>query len=320
MTANPQPQPWNDASVHEFGRDFLTFSVQHGIHCVPIDDEELNRQADFYDVVSRLFERRLFLPADLAPEFILDCGSGGGTEWAEEVMEKSELGPGSSSSEDDDFACQVVVVDVFHTEGSSPGVVKKRWNLNEPFRYDQDELTRDKYDLVNSRFLTDCINAGRWGSYVQDLHDRLRGGGSPGWLQMLEAQFHIQSRSGRSLEHMGNAGFVNIAIEPKQLPVGEWHHDPRLREIGRDMKSVAVQTLRSLGVWHCRRSGMSEGDFEALIAGCEREVSDTSLRLYIPIFAVWGQRAEKGRKRDDPEDVKYVPDPSRRLPPPVDWA
>jgi hypothetical protein len=24
--------------VHEFGRDFLTFSVQHGIHCVPIDD------------------------------------------------------------------------------------------------------------------------------------------------------------------------------------------------------------------------------------------------------------------------------------------
>jgi hypothetical protein len=43
----------------------------------------------------------------LTPEFILDCGSGGGIEWAEEVMEKSELGPGSSSSEDDDFACQV---------------------------------------------------------------------------------------------------------------------------------------------------------------------------------------------------------------------
>lgn len=72
-----------------------------------IEQEELNRQADFYDVISRLLERRLFLPADLAPEFILDCGSGGGIEWAEEVMEKSELGPGSSSSEDDDFACQV---------------------------------------------------------------------------------------------------------------------------------------------------------------------------------------------------------------------
>lgn len=69
--------------------------------------EELNRQADFYDIISRLFERRLFLPTDLTPEFILDCGSGSGIEWAEEVMEKSELGPGSSSSEDDDFACQV---------------------------------------------------------------------------------------------------------------------------------------------------------------------------------------------------------------------
>jgi hypothetical protein len=72
-----------------------------------VQQEELNRQADFYDIVSRLFERRLFLPADLTPEFILDCGSGGGIEWAEEVMEKSELEPGSSSSEDDDFACQV---------------------------------------------------------------------------------------------------------------------------------------------------------------------------------------------------------------------
>ncbi|KAH0290269.1 hypothetical protein KCU62_g3820, partial [Aureobasidium sp. EXF-3399] len=345
MTSNPQPQPRTDASVHEYGRDFLTFSVQHGIHCVPIDDEELNRQADFYDVVSRLFERRLFLPTDLAPEFILDCGSGGGIEWAEEVMEKSELGPGSSSSEDDDFACQVVAVDIFHTEGSSPGVVKKRWNLNEPFRYDQEELARDKYDLVNSRFLADSINASRWASYVQDLHDRLRDGG---WLQMLEAQFNIQSRSGRPLEylsrwwniysqalerqnkdprvgtelprHLHNAGFINIAVEPKQLPVGEWHQDPRLREVGRDMKSVALQTLRSLGIWHCRQAGMQESDFEDLIAGCEREVSDMSLRLYIPMFAVWGQRAEKGHKGVDQGDVKYVPDPNRRLPPPVDWA
>ena len=38
MAFNPQPQPRDDASVHEFGRDFLSFSVQHGIHCVPIDD------------------------------------------------------------------------------------------------------------------------------------------------------------------------------------------------------------------------------------------------------------------------------------------
>jgi hypothetical protein len=49
------------------------------------------------------------------------------------------------------------------------------------------------------------------------------------------------------------------------------------------MKSIAVHTLRSLGIWHCRQAGMQEGEFEDLIAGCEREVSDTSLRLYIPM-------------------------------------
>jgi hypothetical protein len=81
--------------------------------------------------------------------------------------------------------------------------------------------------------------------------------------------------------HMGNAGFTNIDTETKKLPVGEWHQDPRLREIGRDMKPVALQTLRSLGIWHCRQAGMDETEFEDLIAGCEREMSDTSLKLYI---------------------------------------
>lgn len=72
--------------------------------------EELNRQAEFYDIISRIFERRLFLPGDLAPEFVLDCGSGSGIEWPEEVMEKSELGSRSSGSGSDDFPCQVSLV------------------------------------------------------------------------------------------------------------------------------------------------------------------------------------------------------------------
>ncbi|KAI5242782.1 hypothetical protein E4T43_04486 [Aureobasidium subglaciale] len=351
MSAIAQPQPRSDDSVHEFGRDFLSFSVQHGIYCVPIDEkltaekEEINRQADFCDIISRLFEGRTFLPINVTPEFVLDCGSGCGVEWAEEVMEKSEMGSASSSSGDDDFACQVVAVDLYHTIGSSPGVIKKRWNLNEAFRYGQAELARDKYDLVNSRFLADGINADRWASYVQDLHGRLR---RNGWLQMIEAQFHIQSNNGRSLEHLSrwwniysnalerqrkdpragvdlsrhmvNAGFVNISFEPKQLPIGEWPQDPRLREIGRDMKPIAVQTLKSLGVYHCRNSGMSESDFEQLIAGCEREIFDTSLRLYIPLFAVWGQRTDSEQRHTEDGATRYNPHSNRRLPPPVDWA
>lgn len=59
--------------------------------------------------------------------------------------------------------------------------------------------------------------------------------------------------------------------------------DPHLREIGRDMKTIALQTLRSLGVWHCRKSGMEEREFEELLVGCEREISDTNLRLYIQL-------------------------------------
>ncbi|KAI5202369.1 hypothetical protein E4T39_04808 [Aureobasidium subglaciale] len=108
--------------------------------------------------------------------------------------------------------------------------------------------------------------------------------------------------------------------------------DPRLREIGRDMKPIALQTLKSFGLFHCRHNGMSESDFDQLIAGCERELNDTSLRLYIPLrimvgqeligdrFAVWGQRTDSEQRHTEDGATRYNPHSNRRLPPPVDWA
>lgn len=133
--------------------------------------------------------------------------------------------------------------------------------MNAPFRRDQATLAADKYDLINSRFVMDGVDANRWPSYVQDLFDRLR---TRGWLQMTEIYLNIQSDSGRIneapnlmrwwgyysqgleqqnkdpragtivnrrantrpwadlAELMQNAGFVNIKREQHSLPIGEW--------------------------------------------------------------------------------------------------
>ena len=73
--------------------------------------------------------------------------------------------------------------------------MKKRWNLNASFRDDrsEDRLRPESFDLINSRYLAEGINASRWQSYVRELKQLLKPGG---WLQMVEIQFPFQSSSG----------------------------------------------------------------------------------------------------------------------------
>jgi hypothetical protein len=73
---------------------------------------------------------------------------------------------------------------------------KYRWNLNAPFR-DGSPRTRPRpetFDLINSRLLSEGINADRWPAYVRDLKHLLKYGG---WLQMVELELRFQSNSGR---------------------------------------------------------------------------------------------------------------------------
>lgn len=129
---------------------------------------------------------------------------------------------------------------------------KKRWNLNLPFRDDRsnDRLRPETFDVINSRFLADGIDASRWQGYIGDLRRLLKKGG---WVQMAEIIPHIQSENGRlsdesflntwwlsysrNLEQMGKnvrvgrelepmlarEGFEQIRSQVYNLPVGTWH-------------------------------------------------------------------------------------------------
>lgn len=130
--------------------------------------------------------------------------------------------------------------------------VKKRWNLNASFREDrsEDRLRPESFDLINSRYLADGINANRWSSYVRELKYLLKPGG---WLQMVEIQFPFQSSSGllpdnscltrwwqwysRALDRMSKNvrvgrelgqlltthGFQHVRAISHDLPIGDWN-------------------------------------------------------------------------------------------------
>lgn len=99
---------------------------------------------------------------------------------------------------------------------------KYRWNLNARFRDDNSSsrLRPDTFDLINSRFLAEGIDANRWSSYIEELKLLLRPGG---WLQMVELELRFQSHSGR------------LQYTPQE-PLFRWQgwYDATMREKNKD--------------------------------------------------------------------------------------
>lgn len=50
-----------------------------------------------------------------------------------------------------------------------------------------------EFDLVHSQMVAGGINAGRWKSYLKDMHRVIRPGG---WCQIVEIYFNAQSDNG----------------------------------------------------------------------------------------------------------------------------
>jgi hypothetical protein len=145
------------------------------------------------------------------------------------------------------------------SDGSGAGdgvqeIDKKRWNLNASFQdaprgRDGHHLEPETYDVINSRFLADGIDANRWPSYIRDLRRVLK---PRGWVQMIELIPHIQSENGRlgddshltrwwllysrALQQMGKQprvgrdleamlrreGFDPVQGRTYNIPIGKW--------------------------------------------------------------------------------------------------
>lgn len=76
-----------------YGRVFQKVSIEHGIYCVPVANDELeeDRLTAQHDALHRLFGNSLFSPqmGINNPQRILDCGYGGG-DWSVQCAEEFE--------------------------------------------------------------------------------------------------------------------------------------------------------------------------------------------------------------------------------------
>ena len=163
-------------------------------------------------------------------------------------------------------ALQIVGVDVFdrHVTGLQQ-FHKLPWDLNTSFRNAPAEFVRpDKFDMINSRFLTDGINFDRWLSLILEYKQLLRPGG---WLQMAEIRWTFRSHSDHDLPNLTlwsnthreallamqkdpdvterrlewyprRVGFEHVEEQIHNVPVGSWRPGGYLTRIACECSSA----------------------------------------------------------------------------------
>ncbi|GIZ43200.1 hypothetical protein CKM354_000643500 [Cercospora kikuchii] len=328
----PIPQPENNAIVQFAGRNYPRYALQHGIHCVPVDEEEEQRYDEVNDVLQKLFGDGIdgvVLPPAMRDEErleegaeVLECGYGKAA-WIDKLLTHRPdadvtgidifTGQGNSDEDDDD--------DDEEEDAGIESFIRRRWNLNASFREDtsHDHLKPETFDLINSRLLSDGINADRWPSYVRELYVLLK---PDGWLQMVEGQALFQSDSGRDAPFlsrwwewyrekmiqmrknpriasqlgtlMTNAGFKDVHYHVARLPLGNW--DPAKAQLGNQMRDVVDQMLIDVSLYPFLAVGkMPREQYDNLIAGARAELRRPELRLYLNMHVAYGRKSRRGR-------------------------
>ncbi|KAK3116732.1 hypothetical protein LTR53_002565 [Teratosphaeriaceae sp. CCFEE 6253] len=297
------PQPQDDRTYSFADRTFAQFSLQHDVHCIPVDQDEIV-----------LLQPGQFPPRGVDKPEVLECGFGKGA-WIDEFLERyhswvtgvdiylGEDNDGDDGDDDDDDDSPVQEFE------------RKRWNLNAPFREDRSatRLSPEQFHLINSRFLADGINADRWPSYIRELKRMLIPGG---WLQMVELELRFQSDNGRLAsdnsaplyvwsecyrrlmiqrnrdprvgsrlrQYLEAEGFEQVYHGMPRLAIGGWSSDPGL---GHDVRANMHGTLETVLLWPCIGAlpgrgppAMSTEQYRAMVRGAQAQLQDESLKLY----------------------------------------
>ncbi|KXT07540.1 hypothetical protein AC578_10134 [Pseudocercospora eumusae] len=323
------PQPEDNQVVAAYGRNYARFSLEHKIHCVPVDDDEEQNYDSVNDILRQLLGgpvRGVILPRMRLNRDaeVLDCGYGKGA-WIDSVLNLAPdalctgvdiftgVGDHEVDNDDDDEA---------NKDEAESGIeifTKKRWNLNAPFRDDrsEDRLTPLTFDLINSRLLADGIDSTRWPSFVRDLHALLK---PDGWVQMVEFHSMFQSSTGRPTvflqewwnryarmlqvtrkdprvgprlrQLMDDAGFVDIQYHQIPCPMGSWDEDRAV--LGRQALPVCQEMLRDVSEYLFKAVGrMNDSEFDTLIKGAQAELARPELRIYLNVHVCIGRKAPR---------------------------
>ncbi|KAF9734434.1 UMTA methyltransferase [Paraphaeosphaeria minitans] len=296
-----------------------------------LDEREEIRLEVQYDIIYRFFEERHFFPSIPNPRSILECGYGRGQWAVQVAEDYEQCEVSRQEEEHHPFhlpaPIEKLLADPVKLRSVYPEPLPDQpdnlslygYNLND--RFDVPDVFEYKpYDLIHSRFVAQGIKSTRWPTYVQDMKRLLK---PTGWVQMAEYYLNIQSNSGRlgidsalrkwwgkyveAMESsrrdprvgpqrlgrlLSDAGYKHINLNTFQLPIGGWRSEPHMAKIGRDSVEMVSELLESASLWlFTDRLGMSAAEVGTLNSDAKRELRDTTLQLYLPIYVAWARRS-----------------------------
>ncbi|KAK5094069.1 hypothetical protein LTS08_008752 [Lithohypha guttulata] len=181
-----------------------------------------------------------------------------------------------------------------------------------------DRWPRQKYDFIHSRMLAGSIRD------VDDLVRNCFHGLNPdGFIEMqdtLPFACDDGSWTGSSLEDwnslmqsaarqrgtdlaialryesaMKSAGFQDVSLHIRKLPVNTWPKDSAFHWIGKRLKRSMLIGLSGMSLKLLRQElNMREDEYQVLLAGVRKDLCDHKIHAYLPIVVVYGRRPAAG--------------------------
>ncbi|KAJ5460206.1 S-adenosyl-L-methionine-dependent methyltransferase [Penicillium daleae] len=172
------------------------------------------------------------------------------------------------------------------------------------------------FDYIHTRWLIGCLSD--WKKFFKQCYDNLDSGG---WFEILDIGFPCQSAdgtlkgdshlekwnnllieaanlSGRSLTAakdfgriLEEVGFSNVSVERSRLPMNPWAKNPNERAMGEIALPIHKACYERLGHdFFCTNLKMAPKDVDADLPFVWKEMEDTEIHAWWPIYVVYGQK------------------------------
>jgi hypothetical protein len=106
---------------------------------------------------------------------------------------------------------------------------------------------------------------------------------------MEKHNFNLQAITAATSE-LESAGFINVRERVLKMPIGGWHDDPELKEIGEIFRLVMKEAIPEIGMRVIQENLGWSWEQMMVLGGKAKGSLDLPFRTYFPLHIVIGQK------------------------------
>lgn len=95
---------------------------------------------------------------------------------------------------------------------------------------------------------------------------------------------------GRLPEALQRHGYHQVERRVLNMPIGDWHTDPRQRTIGGYLREVLMNFTIAVAARPLVEYGMEKSEIDELVYAVRQALSDRSIHAWVPMHFVWAQK------------------------------